>query len=79
MYEVIGIRNVDYESRKTNQRVVGVSVFCTFEDRNTQGKACESIYFSESKLRDMGWTPRLGDLFRPIYNKYGTVDSIDLE
>lgn len=79
MHRVIGIKNLDYESKKTGRRVQGVNLYCTYENSAVDGLACESIYLSNVKLSEFGWKPVVGDIFVPVYNRVGNIDKIELE
>lgn len=79
MYCVVGIRRVDYTSKKTGNRVLGVNLYCNYEDDHTEGFACDSIFFSDDRLQKLGWTPQVSDMFWPVYNKYGRIEDVKLD
>ena len=37
--KIIGKTAVDYVSKKSNERVVGINLHCSYEDRSTEGVA----------------------------------------
>lgn len=79
MFTIIGLRRVDYTSKKTGNRVLGYNLYCTYEDKNTDGLACESIYLSDSKLDEESWEPSVGDVFYPVYNRFGRIERVDVQ
>lgn len=75
-YEIVGIREVDYTSKKTGKRVEGVSLHVATEEKNVQGKAVSEMYVGKQTLDECYYTPKLGDTVNVSYNKYGNVDRI---
>lgn len=73
--EIIGIRFVNYTSKKTGQPVLGRYIYFTYEDRNVSGKACDSIFISDRNFGDLVLT--VGQEIRVLYNKFGQVDFIE--
>ena len=71
--KIVGVKKVDFKA-KDGEQVSGYKVHCTFEDKGTDGVACESIFVSEKKAN--GWVPRVGQNFELSYNKYGKIDSV---
>lgn len=71
-YEIVGIENVDYESKKTGRRVEGYRLYVQFEKENCQGSATDCVFINKNILE--GFT--LGDEVEILYNKYGKVASL---
>jgi len=71
-YKLIGIRDYDFE--KDGRHFNGTKLFCTYEDKNTTGLACEAFTISHDKLK--GFLPRPGMKLDVFYNKYGKVEDI---
>lgn len=74
MNKCIGIQYRNYTSKKTGKPVSGYNVFYTFEQKNMEGIACDSLWCSEQILEDSAI--RVGDEFEALYNRYGRVESI---
>lgn len=75
-YEVIGIEEVQYTSKKTNQLVHGrrlhlVSDFAE-NNNNSNGNCAEQIFTSCQNVN----TVSVGDTIELYYNKYGNVEDL---
>lgn len=44
---VLGIQMQDYVSKKSNQPVKGVSLYCAFKDPQVDGEAVDNVFISE--------------------------------
>ncbi len=75
--KVIGMKDVDFTT-KDNQKISGCKLFCTLEDKTVTGVACESIFLSTQKLKDLGYAPTVGDELYVSYNKYGKIDNVNV-
>lgn len=76
MYSIVGIRKIDYVSKKTNQRVLGVELHCIEEVKNVDGYAVEKFYLSENLLNNCGVDPEsivIDACFEASYNKFGKI------
>lgn len=71
-YEIIGIENVDYESKKTGKRVEGYRLHVQYLKENCQGFATDVVFITKSLLEDY----TIGDEVEILYNKYGKVASL---
>lgn len=79
--KVVGIEAVDYVSKKSGERVQGVTLHC-LNDENPEnsavvGQTTEKVYVSVkadcfSVLKDI----KAGHEIKVFYNKYGAVDDI---
>lgn len=72
MYKILGIQSVDY-TNKSGNRVSGVRLHCTYEDKRVTGYAVESIFVSSSVSTDKF---EVGDEIDVLYNKYGSVSRV---
>lgn len=73
IYKVVGIKNVDYVSKKTGRNVQGTELHVLYNDNNVSGKAVDKIYCSKNiVLKDVHIDCEI-DVF---YNKFGQVDFI---
>lgn len=74
--EVVGIQDVNYVSRKTNNPVSGTTFHVTYPKEGVEGVVCESIFVSSrSDIQVAGI--RVGDTVDLSYNRYGSVDRLD--
>lgn len=78
--KIIGKTAVDYVSKKTNQRVVGINLHCSYEDRNTEGFAVERVYISSRAdfYPEIQEAP-LGAEVQFFYNRWGNVESVQVK
>lgn len=70
--EIVGIENVDYESKKTGKRVEGFRLHVQFEKENCQGYATDVVFIAKDVLENF----TVGDEVELLYNKYGRVASL---
>lgn len=73
MYEIIGIKDVDYISKRTNKPVVGFSLWVKYERKDVEGVCVDNIYVPVERISDK---PTLGDFVDIYYNKFGSVESV---
>ena len=73
-YEVIGIEQVNYTSRKTNRQVEGVKLHLTypFDEEDADGTGVEVVFTSH----EVGDKVEIGDLVELLYNKFGSICDI---
>lgn len=72
---VVGIEKVDYVSKKTGKRVIGIKLHLTEEkpdNQNLQGSLAESVYIPANVDCDV----KLGQNVEIFYDKYGHVTSV---
>lgn len=78
MYKILGIENVDYESRKTGRRVRGTNLHCVRGDKPANmvdGDAVERLYIKQ----DIDCSSlQVGDNIEVYYNRFGSVDSVQI-
>lgn len=68
VYEVVGIREVDYMS-KSNKQVTGRNLCVIYDDKNTVGKATDNLFCSGEVANFVV----VGDKIEILYNKYGRI------
>lgn len=79
MAKVIGIKNVDYVSKKTGKNVVGITLYLTEPAEDVKGMSCESVYVSfASRAYEDAKLCALGDDVEVGYNKYGQISTLCL-
>ena len=70
---VKGVQNVDYVSKRTNERVTGRSLHILYKDSNVTGDACDSVFFSDRLgIKDVD-AVKPGDIVDIEYNNRGFV------
>lgn len=72
MYKILGIENVDYVSKKTNNRVKGYKLHMCYEKNNCEGVAVLEEFVNE----DIGKDIKVSNKIELFYNKYGQVNKI---
>lgn len=79
MAKVIGIKNVDYVSKKTGKSVVGITLYLTEPAGDVKGMSCDSVYVSSaSHAYEDAKLCALGDNVEVGYNKFGQICSLCL-
>ena len=76
MYEVTGIKKVDYVSKKTGRPVQGFSLWLSYERKDVEGLACDEVYVSNERISEV---PQIGDLVDVYYNRFGSVESVVID
>ena len=76
MYEIVGIKKVDYVSKKTGRPVQGFSLFVQYERKDVDGVACEEVYVSNERISEV---PQIGDFCDVYYNRFGSVESVVID
>lgn len=75
-YEVIGIEEVKYTSKRTNQEVSGrrLHLVSDFAENNktAQGNCAEQVFTSCNSVNDV----EVGNIIELYYNKYGSVEDL---
>jgi hypothetical protein len=74
-YEVIGIEEVNYTSKKTGLLVIGRRLHLTYDfdsKANAEGIGVESIFSTSENAK----SAKIGDRIEVYYNKYGNVQDI---
>lgn len=73
-YNVIGIKNVNYVSKKSGKNVSGLILYFTQPIKDGAGLSSDSVFVSH----DVAGNIVPGDDINIFYNKYGNVCSINL-
>lgn len=73
-YNVIGIKNVNYVSKKTGKNVNGLIIYFTQPIKDGVGLCADSVFVSQEVVGNI--VP--GDDINIFYNKYGKVSFINL-
>lgn len=74
-YKVIGIKNINYTSKKTGQVVQGTELHCSFDDKNVRGAAVDKFYIPQRV--DISHV-QIGDLVNILFNRFGSVDFVQV-
>lgn len=78
MYNVLGVQNVDYVSRKTNNPVTGIRLHLGYERKGCDGICVDSFFCRHSCFSD-GLVPVPGDHVNLLFNRYGNVEEVHLD
>ena len=79
MVKIIGYRIYDYTSKKTGQSYKACNLYVTTpadSSRGEVGESCESVFMRADILGS--YSPKVGDRVRIYYNRYGSVEDIDV-
>lgn len=72
-FRVVGIEDINYISKKTNQQVTGKRIhYLSDIQKNGYGQKAENDYVSAEIAHDVA----VGDDIEIYYNRFGTVASI---
>ncbi len=74
-YNVVGIKKINYTSRKTGQLVQGTELHCSFDDKNVLGAAVDKFYIPQRV--DISHV-QIGDVVNILFNRYGSVDFVQV-
>lgn len=76
--KVIGIRKLDFKG-SDGQPVKGTQYFLSEPmDAPAEGVSTEKVFLNPEAVAALGFTPKLGDLVEPRYNKYGKCSALVL-
>lgn len=79
MYQVVGIEEIQYKSKSTGKDVKGkkLHLLCSSDSsgKNCKGNKVETVFVGKDEII-MGLD--IGDKVSILYNKYGSVDRIEL-
>lgn len=68
---VVGIKHIDYFSKKKDCQVNGVEIHYQYEDKNINGFGCGNVYLSDNVIsKSGGYVPQVGDDIGIYYNQY---------
>lgn len=73
--KVIGMRKFEYTSKKSGIKYQSANIYCTYESSDTLGLCCESVFLSADKVPG---ELQIGSEIRVIYNRFGSVDAIEM-
>lgn len=79
MYKVVGTINTAFTA-KDGKDVVGMTVHVTepIDSKRGHGVETDHFFLSENKLRDLDFTPAVGQSIEAYYNKYGKIGTLKL-
>lgn len=76
-YKVLGIKKVNYTSKRTNLPVKGVELHTVFKDSDVWGSAVSPIFISENLGADVIASINPGDMVDIEYNNRGYVAAVE--
>ena len=74
-YNVVGIKKINYTSRKTGQLVQGTELHCSFDDKNVLGAAVDKFYIPQRV--DISHV-QIGHVVNILFNRFGSVDFVQV-
>lgn len=76
--KILGVQNVDYVSKRTNQPVSGITLHAVFSDAQVKGQAVDQIFVSDNlhipSRRDIA----VGQTVDIEYNSRGRVCGLEI-
>lgn len=75
MYELVGIRNVNFTGSDGRQ-VSGANLYFTYVDSQTEGVATEKVFIGSERMMKLSFLPKVGCTCDLRWNKYGRVSDI---
>lgn len=79
MYKVVGIKRLNYVSKKTNRPVAGIQLFVLFEQEGVQGHQADTIFVSNtSPCYSKAELVVVGDQVNIYYNRWGSVEGLEI-
>lgn len=73
--KVLGIKKIDYISKRTNNPVHGTELHVSFQDNRVSGLAVDKIFVRDRV--DIG-SVKLGDSLNLLFDRYGQVDFVQI-
>lgn len=73
MYNVIGIRKVDFKDRQSGAVISGHSIFCTCKNEHVTGLEGKK-FFVPARI-DLSWL-KIGQDVEIVFNEYGKVNDV---
>lgn len=75
-YTIVGIQEgIEGKSKTTGKEYHGLRIHYTYEDKKVDGVACGNLFVNPDYV-SMDFVPKIGDRIQPLYNRYGSVESI---
>lgn len=72
--QLVGIKEVDYLSKKTGKQVTGKNLYVLYEAENVRGQVATDFYVNSEFVFD---GISIGDDILVYFNQYGRVDEIE--
>lgn len=75
MFEVVGFKSISYNRKSDGKHIEGMEVYLTSdpEDDRVIGKEAMAVYLNKERSC---YSPKIGDVVRLCYNRYGRVDDL---
>lgn len=79
MAKIIGLQHMDFDT-KEGTHIDGTTLFVTnpIDPRRGTGDEAEKIFISSAKLKELSFSPSVGDNIEVLYNRYGKVRTLNL-
>ena len=72
--KIIGIRNVEYTSKRTGKKVTGVELHMTYERDDTEGVCTQSAFVNPDNMPE---GLMCGDNVEILYDRFGHVARVE--
>ena len=76
VYELVGMRSVDFTGSGDGKRVEGMNLYLTYEDGHIEGVGTERVFLTSERFNALSFVPEIGARCRLGYNKYGKIADI---
>lgn len=76
VYELVGMRSVDFTGSGDGKRVEGMNLYLTYEDGHIEGVGTEKVFVTSKRFDSLSFVPEIGARCRLLYNKYGKIADI---
>lgn len=76
--EIVGVRRVEYTSKKSGLPVKGYEIHTEEQRKDVTGVATDRIFVGEDKAKNCGFMPQVGQEIEIAYNRYGSVQSVEV-
>lgn len=77
--KVVGFRKSSFKGGD-GEMIHGVNIYVTgpMEGNGGEGEMSDRIYLTEKRLKEIGYSPAVGDEIKPEYNRFGKVSGLEL-
>lgn len=76
---LVGVKRVDYVSKKTGKQVLGWNLFITRSDEHVEGLVAEDVYCADAMSSQVNAIkPYIGEEIQLLFNRFGGVDEVNV-
>ena len=73
VYELVGMRSVDFTGSGDGKKVEGMNLYLTYEDGYIEGVGTEKVFISSKRFNALSFVPEIGARCRLMYNKFADI------